>query len=124
MTDVIHLGPATGPGLSIGGPGDTLYVGASFDREYEWLTRANCADTPLDFTGYTWVAEVLDATGAVIYTPTVTPSAGDTTGKTAVHIDPADTTTTLRDTAVSWRLRVTSGATTNNILIQESFKVT
>ena len=54
----------------------------------------------------------------------VTPSAGDATGVFALHLDPADVTTSLRDDAVKWKFRMVYGSVTNKLLIYANFKVT
>lgn len=116
--------------LSIGtveGLGALLLVGESLDFELEYLHLdgpPTCANVPTNFTGFTAIAEVLDSTDASIQAITVTPSAGDTTGKFAFHLDPADVTTSLMTNAVKWRFRITSGGTVNNILIYTTFTVT
>ena len=127
MTDVVDLGVVTDSALAIGGPNDLLFVGQSFDRTYAWLEPADdCADPeqPLNFTGFTIAAEILDSTNAVIGTFAVDSSVGDATASVDLHLDPGDTTTTLRDNAVKWQIRAFNGGTVNNILIYVEFKVT
>ena len=127
MTTVAELGPSTDPALAIGGPNDLLFVGQSFDRTYEWLQPApDCddPDEPISFLGFTIAAEILDSTNAVIGTFAVDSSVGDETGSINLHLDPGDTTTTLRDNAVKWQVRAFNGGTVNNVLIYVDFKVT
>lgn len=119
--------PLTGQDFAIGGANDLLIVGASFDRIYNWdsFDGATCADLPVDFTGFNLIAEILDSTGAVLDTFTVTPTAGDTTGEFRLQLSPSQTTTTLRDNAVNWIFRMEDvGPTINQSLIFASFKVT
>jgi len=124
--------PVTDLDLSIGGPNGRLFVGDSFDRgPYEFLTPADpvegetCKLEPVDFTGFTLVAEILDSANIVLDTFTVTPSVGDATGAFVLHLDDTQTTTTLRDSAVNWRLRITDGTpVANHPLIFTSFQVT
>ena len=78
---------------------------------------------PVDFTGFTLIAEILDATDTVLDTFTVTPSAGDATGAFDLHLDDTQTTTTIRDTAVRWKFRMVDGGSTNEALIYAGFKV-
>lgn len=123
--------PVTDLKVSIGGPNGRLFVGDSFDRIYAFETPSDpvedetCDFEPVDFTGFTLIAEILDATNAVIGTLAATPSVGDTTGAVALHLDDDETTEFLRDNAVSWRLRITDGTpAANSPLIFTSFKVT
>ena len=103
-----------------------LLVGESLDFELEFLNFDGtlCKDVATNFTGFTAIAEVLDSTDTSIQAITVTPSAGDTTGKFALHLDPADVTTSLRTNAVKWVFRITSGGTVNSFLIYTTFTVT
>jgi len=126
MPDPAQFSPDTSEALSIGGPGDLLLVGSSFDRAYEWLYHdaATCTDLPVDFTGYNVDAEILDISDAVIGTFDVTPVTGDATGKFALHLDPFDVNTTLRDNAVKWQIRISVGSTVNVPLTYVPFTVT
>ena len=124
---VAQFFPVSDPDLAIGGPNGRLFVGDSFDRQYDWLAfdGATCSDVPVDFTGFTIIAEILDSANVVLDTFTVTPSVGDTTGIFELHLDDTQTTTTLRDDAVNWRMRITDGTpAANHPLIFTSFKVT
>ena len=117
--------PLTDLKLSIGGPNGLLLLGSSFDRVYDWLGFVDCAEDPVDFTGFTIIAEILDSTKAVLDTFTVTPSAGDTTGIFALHLDDTQVDANLQANATHWQLRITDGTpAVNHLLIFTSFKVT
>ncbi len=128
---VAQFFPVSDLDLSIGGPNGKLFVGDSFDRGYEFLSPADpvegetCKLEPVDFTGFTIIAEILDSSNVVLDTFLVTPSVGDATGAFVLHLDDTETTTVLRDSAVNWRLRITDGTPViNHPLIFTSFKVT
>ena len=96
------------PTVSIGLVGDLLLVGNSFERTYCWedhdfdpdVVDSSCDFEPIDFTNYNVAAQIFDANGIVVETFAVTPNPGDATGCFTVSLTPAQTTTTLRDTAV------------------------
>ena len=118
--------PKTDPVFDIGGPNGLLLVGQSFDRSFNFTTldSSTCGQVPVDFTGFTLVGDIVDATDAVLASFTVTPSVGDATGAFALHLGPADVTTTLRDSAVKWKFRMVDVGITNELLIYANFKVT
>lgn len=118
--------PKTDEELDIGGANGLLLVGQSFDVTHNFTSFAAepiCADEAADFTGFNVFAEILDASGAVLDTFTVTPSAGDATGSFDFHLDDTQVTTTLRANAVKWKFRMVDGVT-NQALIYANFKVT
>ncbi len=78
----------------------------------------------MDFTGFTLIGEIVDASGTVLDTFTVTPSVGDATGSFDLHLDDSQTTTALRDSAVKWKFRMIDGGSTNELLLYNNFKVT
>lgn len=85
--------------LTIGGPGDQITAGDTWQRSFPRTDPQTCV--PVDFTGWTPVAEVVDSGGTVLETATVTPSPGDDTGIFLVELTPAQTavvpgTNTLR----------------------------
>ncbi len=98
---------------AIGADGDLLIVGDSFDRSYLWEDFED--GTAADFTGYVPTGEVVDSSGTVLVTLTVTPSPGDTTGTFRVQAT-ATNTTTLGASANTWRLRITLGAVTRTLI--------
>jgi hypothetical protein len=122
--------PKTDQVFDIGGPNGLLLVGQSFDRSFSFkslvkaLDSSTCGLESADFTGFTLVGDIVDAGNAVLASFTVTPSAGDATGVFALHLDPADVTTSLRDDAVKWKFRMVYGSVTNKLLIYANFKVT
>jgi hypothetical protein len=118
--------PKTDQVFDIGGPNGLLLVGQSFDRSFNFkaLDSSTCGLESVDFTGFTLVGDIVDAADAVLASFTVTPSAGDATGVFALHLDPADVTTSLRDDAVKWKFRMVDGSVTNKLLIYANFKVT
>lgn len=117
--------PKTDPELNIGDANGLLLVGQSFERPYNFTAfTSDCVDAPVDFTGFNLIAEVLDASGAVLQAMNVTPSTGDTTGAFILQLDPADVTTALRDNAVKWKFRMIDGGATNDALIFADFTVT
>ncbi len=120
--------PLTGQDFAIGGANDVLLVGASFDRIHDWLSFVGpptCGEEPITFLGFNLIAEILDSTGAVLDSFTVTPTAGDATGVFRLQLSPSQTTTTLRDSAVNWIFRMEDvGPTINQSLVFASFKVT
>lgn len=102
------------PLLGIGNPQsliqDILLTTDSFDRDIAWrLPDPNDCKAPYlpaDFTGYTPLAEILDADGNIVETFTVTPLVGDATGTFSYSLTPAQTTPALAAVAVSWRFRL------------------
>jgi hypothetical protein len=118
--------PKTDEELDIGGPNGPLLVGQSFDRTYNFTAfdGLTCSDVPVDFTGFTLIAEILDSTDAVLDSFTVDPSVGDTTGSFDLHLDPAQVTASLRTSSVKWKFRMVDGGPTNEALIFANFKVT
>lgn len=104
-----------------------LFVGNSFlGRTVEWNGRDpdDCDLTdPFDFTGFTPVAEVLDANGVVVETLTVTPSEGDATGKFLVELSIAQTTLALSLAGRSWRFNVTSPSPSQDTLLIAPFNL-
>ena len=117
--------PKTDEEFDIGGPNGLLVVGQSFDRTFIFtaFSGGTCADEPVDFTGFNMIGEIVDASGTVLDTFTVTPSAGDATGSFDLHLDDDQTTTALRDSAVKWKFRMVDGVT-NELLLYNNFKVT
>lgn len=117
--------PRTDEELNIGDANGLLLVGQSFDRTLSFVSfnGTTCKDEPTTFLGFTMIAEILDATGAVLDTFTVTPSAGDATGSFDFHLDDSQVTTTLMASAVKWKFRMVDGVT-NQALIYAGFKVT
>ncbi len=118
--------PKTDEVLDIGSANGPLLVGQSFDRSYNFTAfdGVTCSDVPVDFTGFTLIAEILDATDAVLDTFTVTPSAGDTTGSFDLHLDDSQVDAALRTSSVRWKFRMVDGGPTNEALIYANFKVT
>jgi hypothetical protein len=118
--------PKTNEEYDIGSPNGLLLVGQSFDRTFTFtqFDGTTCKDEPVDFTGFTMIAEVLDSSGVVLDTFTVTPSAGDTTGSFDIHLDDTQTTTGLRTSAVKWKFRMDDGVNINEALLYNNFKVT
>ena len=123
---LVDFFPKTDPVLDIGGPNGLLLVGQSFDRTFTFTSfdGSTCKDEPTDFTGFEMIAEVLDASDAVLETFSVTPQFGDATGSFDLHLDDTETTTTLRDSAVRWKFRMLDVGVTNEALIYANFKVT
>ncbi len=118
--------PKTNEELNIGDANGLLIVGQSFDRTYNFTSfvgEPTCADEPTTFVGFNMFADIVDASGVVLDTFTVTPSVGDTTGSFDLHLDVAQVTTALRDNAVKWKFRMVGGST-NELLIYANFKVT
>lgn len=119
--------PITDPKLSIGGANGLLLVGESFDQIYETLAfegGETCADVPIDFTGFTMTADVLDSTGGVLESFTVTPSAGDALGSYRIQLGSSLVTTTLRDQGARWRFRFSDGSNVTKSLLFNEFTVT
>lgn len=118
--------PKTDEALNIGDPNGPLLVGHSFDRSYSFTAfdDATCSEKAVNFTGFTLIAEVLDAADAVLDSFTVTPSAGDATGAFDLHLDDTQVDATLRSSAVKWKLRMVDGGSTNEALVYANFKVT
>ena len=117
--------PKTDPVLDIGGPNGPLLLGQSFDRTYNFTAfdGTTCADVPVDFTGFTLIAEILDASDAVLDTFTVTPSAGDATGSFDIHLDDSQVDAALQAGSVRWKFRMIDGGPTNEALIYANFRV-
>ena len=117
--------PKTDETLNIGDPNGPLLVGQSFDRTYNFTSfdGATCSDEPTDFTGFNLVAEIIDASYAVLDTFTVTPSVGDATGSFDLHLDAVQVDAALRTGAVKWKFRMVGGSV-NELLIYANFKVT
>jgi len=118
--------PKTDEALNIGDANGPLLVGHSFDRNYRFTAfdGETCSDVPVDFTGFSLIAEVVDADDAVLETFNVDPNIGDPNGSFDIHLDPAQVTTTLRDNAVKWKFRMIDGGVTNELLIYADFTVT
>ena len=118
--------PKTNEEFDIGGPNGLLIVGQSFDRTYNFTAfdGSTCSNEAVDFTGFTLIGEIVDASGTVLDTFTVTPSVGDATGSFDLHLDDSQTTTALRDSAVKWKFRMIDGGSTNELLLYNNFKVT
>jgi len=119
------------PELGLGTSGSLLkpafIVGNSLDEPVTWLLPdpADCdaPKVPADFTGYVPVAEIHDASGAVVQTITVTPSVGDATGIFNISLTPAQTTQALADTGVEWRFRITISPSFDSTLIIAPFRL-
>lgn len=119
--------PKTNEELNIGDANGLLVVGQSFDRTYSvtsFVGEPTCADEPTTFVGFNMFADIVDASGVVLDTFTVTPSVGDTTGSFDLHLDPDQVTASLRANAVKWKFRMEDGGTMNELLIYANFKVT
>lgn len=98
--------------VSIGQTGDPLYVGDSFERLYTWLDETGL----INFSSYVPTADILDESGLVVGTGTVTPDPGDVTGAFQVVFTNAETVVGLVGVATHWRLRITSGAVTRTLI--------
>ncbi len=118
--------PKTDEFLNIGDANGPLLVGQSFDRSYNFTSfnGTTCKDEATDFTGFTLIAEILDASDVVLDTFTVTPSAGDATGSFDLHLDDTQVDAALRTSSVKWKFRMIDGGPTNEALIYANFKVT
>ncbi len=119
--------PITDPRLSIGGANGLLLVGESFDQIYETLAFEGgdtCADVPITFVGFTMTADVLDSTGGVLESFTVTPSVGDTVGSYRIQLAASLVTAALRDNATRWRFRFSDGSNVTKSLLFNEFTVT
>jgi len=118
--------PKTDEFLNIGDANGPLLVGQSVDRPYNFTAfdGDTCSNGPVDFTGFTLIAEILDASDAVLDTFTVTPSVGDATGAFILHLDDTQVDAALRASAVKWKFRMIDGIDLNEALIYASFKVT
>lgn len=118
--------PKTSEVLNIGDSNGPLLVGQSFDRTFTFrsFVGASCSDVPVDFTGFTMIGEILDASDIVLDSFTVTPSAGDATGSFDLHLDPGQVDAALRTSSVKWKFRMSNGGTVNEALIYANFKVT
>lgn len=119
--------PELGIGNSESQIQNALFVGNSFlGRTVAWEVPdpADCASTlPANFTDYTPVAEILDATGAVVETLTVTPAVGDITGVFTVELSSAQTTAALAAAGKQWRFDITSAAPSRDTLIIAPFQL-
>ena len=118
--------PITDSSLAIGGVNGLLLVGENFDQIYDMLAfdGTTCDEQPLDFTGFTMSADVLDSSNTVLDSFTVTPSVGDALGQYRVQLTPAQVTTTLRDQGKRWRFRFTDGVNVTKSLMFNAFTVT
>ena len=119
--------PSSDPKFDIGGVNGLLLVGKSFDQIYDFFAfegPPDCSEVPIDFTGFTMSADILDSANVVLDTFTVTPSAGDATGSLRLQLSTSQTTTALRDNAVMWRLQQTAVGTVDQPIIYAKFTVT
>jgi len=95
-------------------------AGDTYSRRYDWLRCVDPAtdpptEEPVDFSGWTFTADVVGATGAVLFAGTCTPTAGDATGGTTVTLDGPDTIE--HPGQFVWRLRIGQGIQVSNVLI-------
>lgn len=102
-------------------PLQLISVGDSFYHPFNVKEEISCV--PADFTGWTPAFAILDATGAVLETGTVTPSAGDLTGIFVAELTAAQTTT-LGEATYAYRLQITDGGGGVNTLFCGPFKLT
>lgn len=117
--------------FAIGIDCDIVRVGDSIDRQFGWDKRAIdpttllevCGWEPVNFTGYTPQAFVLDANGNTLATFAVTPSPGDPTGTFTFVLSQAQVTESLKANAVRWTFTVTAGDV-KHTLIYVPFKIT
>ena len=115
---ISQIGTADGAAVAIGGAGDLLVAGNTFDREYEWQDFDD--ETIADFTGFTPLAEVFDPTapGVAIITATVTPTPGDALGRFRVVFG-SDLTGIVAIAGVAglkWRLVITDAVPTPDVV--------
>ena len=104
---VPQIGTAEGAEVAIGGPGDILVAGNTFDREYQW---EDFDDQQLgNFTGFDAIAEVfaLTAPAVALITAIVSPTPGDVTGRFRIVFSSTDTTALGGVTGLKWRLVIT-----------------
>lgn len=102
-------------------PNDLVQVGDRFAHRFIVEDQVDC--TAADFTGFTPAFEILDNTGAVVATGTVTPSPGDNTGTFLVILTDTQTTT-LGEVERAYRLRIDDGAGVIVTLFCGQFKLT
>jgi len=113
----------TGPDFDVGGPCDVLRVGDSFERTFGWdkpkvdpeTGEDTCDWEPVDFTGYSPVAELLDKDDNVLLSLDVTPNPGDDTGDFTYIMTPAQNTQAIADAVVRWTSRITAGSVTKTL---------